>query len=301
MKKFVSVVLSSLVVLAFVAGCATAPAASAPAAAEAKPAEGKEVILLISAAGTLDDRAFNQGCYNGVKQFAAEFNKTYGFYQPTEDTVEAQVTMADTAVKGGAKFIIINSDQFKKSATIMVKNHPDVSFIIFDTIPVDDAGKQLDPLPKNILAILFREQQSTFLAGYAAVKDGYRKLGFMGGMPVPAVVRFGYGFVWGAEVACKELGLQGQVEMKYNYSGNFKPTPENQARAAPRSSMSLPAPWALPSLRLLSRTMVWSLVWTPINPANPRPSLLPPSRTFSGLPITPSSPGTKASSKVARL
>lgn len=140
--------------------------------------------------------------------------------------------MADTAVKGGAKFIIINSDQFKKSATIMVKNHPDVSFIIFDTIPVDDAGKQLDPLPKNILAILFREQQSTFLAGYAAVKDGYRKLGFMGGMPVPAVVRFGYGFVWGAEVACKELGLQGQVEMKYNYSGNFKPTPENQARAA---------------------------------------------------------------------
>ena len=232
MKKFVSVVLSSLVVLAFVAGCATAPAASAPAAAEAKPAEGKEVILLISAAGTLDDRAFNQGCYNGVKQFAAEFNKTYGFYQPTEDTVEAQVTMADTAIKGGAKFIIINSDQFKKSATVMVKNHPDVSFIIFDTIPVDDAGKQLDPLPKNILAILFREQQSTFLAGYAAVKDGYRKLGFMGGMPVPAVVRFGYGFVWGAEVACKELGLQGQVEMKYNYSGNFKPTPENQARAA---------------------------------------------------------------------
>jgi basic membrane protein A and related proteins len=234
MKKFVSVVLSSLVVLAFVAGCATAPAASAaPAAAEAKPAStGKEVILLISAAGTLDDRAFNQGCYNGVKQFATELNRTYGYYQPTEDTVEAQVTMADTAIKGGAKFIIINSDQFKKSATIMVKNHPDVSFIIFDTIPVDDAGKQLDPLPSNILSILFQEQQSTFLAGYAAVKDGYTKLGFMGGMPVPAVVRFGYGFVAGIEAACKELGLQGKVEIKYNYSGNFKPTPENQARAA---------------------------------------------------------------------
>jgi len=234
MKKLVSIVLSSLVVLAFVAGCATAPAATAaPAAAEAKPAAtGKEVVLLISAAGTLDDRAFNQGCYNGVKQFAAEFNKTYGYYQPTADTVEEQVTLADTAVKAGAKFIIINSDQFKKSATIMVKNHPDVSFIIFDTIPVDDAGNQLDPLPKNILAILFREQQSTFLAGYAAVKDGYTKLGFIGGMPVPAVVRFGYGFVAGIEAACKELGLQGKVDIMYKYMNSFKPSPEAQALAA---------------------------------------------------------------------
>ncbi len=83
----------------------------------------------------------------------------------------------------------------------------------------------------NILAIQFAEQQSTFLAGYAAVKDGFRKLGFMGGMAVPAVVRFGYGFVAGAEAACKELGLT-DVEMMYNYSGDFKPTPENQARAA---------------------------------------------------------------------
>jgi len=239
MKKFVTVVLSLTVALAMLVSCApkaAAPAAAAPAAAApaaaAPAATGKEVVLLISAAGTLDDRAFNQGCYNGVKQFAAEFNKTYGYYQPTEDTVEAQVTMADTAIKGGAKFIIINSDQFKKSATIMVKNHPDVDFIIFDTIPVDDAGKQLDPLPSNILSILFREQQSTFLAGYAAVKDGYTKLGFMGGMPVPAVVRFGYGFVAGIEAACKEMGLQGKVEIMYNYSGNFKPTPENQARAA---------------------------------------------------------------------
>jgi basic membrane protein A len=232
--------LSLTVVLALLSACApaavapAAPGAAAPAATTAPAAgetkKGAEIVFLISAAGTMDDRGYNQGCYAGIKQFAAEFNKTYMYYQPTEDTVEAQVTLADNAIKAGAKFILMNSDQYKKSAAVMEKNYPNITFMIFDTVPVDDAGKEV--LLPNLLSVSMSEQQSTFLAGYAAVKDGFTKLGFMGGMPVPAVVRFGYGFVWGIETACKELGLQGKVSIMYNYSGNFKPTPENQARAA---------------------------------------------------------------------
>lgn len=226
MKKIVSIIFSLIVVFALVSGCA--PQADVPTE-ESEGAVGGEIALLISAAGTLDDRAFNQGCWNGVKKFAEETGKTYMYYQPVEDTVEAQVALCDTAVKAGAEFIIINSDQFKAAASKMVAAYPDVTFIIFDTVPVDDDGNQV--LTPNILAIQFAEQQATFLAGYAAVKEGFRKLGFMGGMAVPAVVRFGYGFVWGIETACKELGLT-DVEIMYNYSGDFKPTPENQARAA---------------------------------------------------------------------
>jgi basic membrane protein A len=240
MKKKVFTVLSLVVVFAFLSACApqataTAAASAEEAAEEAAPAAasettgGGDIALLISAAGTLDDRAFNQGCWTGVKKFGDENGLSYMYYQPVEDTVEAQVTLCDTAVKAGAKFIIINSDQFKAAASEMVTAYPDVTFIIFDTVPIDEDGNQV--LTPNVLAIQFAEQQSTFLAGYAAVKDGYRKLGFMGGMAVPAVVRFGYGFVWGIETACKELGLD-DVEIMYNYSGDFKPTPENQARAA---------------------------------------------------------------------
>jgi basic membrane protein A len=235
MKKVVSIVFSSIIVFALICGCAPQASTTAAPAEEATSSEasdgsvGGEIALLISAAGTLDDRAFNQGCWNGVKKFAAETGTSYMYYQPVEDTVEAQVTLCDTAVKAGAKFIIINSDQFKVAASKMIAAYPDVTFIIYDTVPVDDDGNQV--LTPNILAIQFAEQQATFLAGYAAVKDGYRKLGFMGGMAVPAVVRFGYGFVWGIETACKEMGLD-DVEIMYNYSGDFKPTPENQARAA---------------------------------------------------------------------
>lgn len=81
------------------------------------------------------------------------------------------------------------------------------------------------------MAILFQEDEAGFLAGYAAVKDGYTKLGFMGGMAVPAVIRFGYGFVQGADYAANELGLD-SVEISYNYTGGFDATPEVQALAA---------------------------------------------------------------------
>ncbi|MBE6039276.1 MAG: BMP family ABC transporter substrate-binding protein, partial [Anaerofustis stercorihominis] len=83
---------------------------------------------------------------------------------------------------------------------------------------------------ENTYSIFYKEEQAGFLAGYAAVKEGYTKLGFMGGMAVPAVVRFGYGFVQGAEYAAKELGVT--VEMKYHYTGDFAATPEVQTKAA---------------------------------------------------------------------
>lgn len=234
MKKVMLVVVFATLVLASITGCtpqaqeteeAQVPAGDVAATEEQKPG----IALLVSAAGTLDDRSFNQACWQGVKDFAEEYGYDYAYYQPVEDTVEAQVTIADTAIKAGAGFIIINSDQFKAAASQMITEHPDVTFIIFDTVPIDEEGNQV--LTDNILAIQFKEQEATFIAGYAAVVEGYHKLGFMGGQAVPAVVRFGYGFVAGAEAAAKDLGLD-DVEMLYNYSGDFKPTPENQARAA---------------------------------------------------------------------
>ena len=108
--------------------------------------------------------------------------------------------------------------------------YPDVHFVLVDATPtLDDDTVIAD----NTCSIFFAEEQSGFLAGYAAVKEGYRKLGFFGALAVPAVVRFGYGFVDGAEYAAKELGLEaGSIEMKYTYTGAFGNSPDFQAKAA---------------------------------------------------------------------
>ena len=108
--------------------------------------------------------------------------------------------------------------------------YPDVHFVLIDGNP-HNADYSEFRTEKNAVGIVFAEEQAGFLAGFAAVKDGYTKLGFMGGMAVPAVVRFGYGFVQGAEYAAKELGITG-LTMNYHYTGGFAATPEAQALAA---------------------------------------------------------------------
>lgn len=235
MKKALSVVLALALVFTMVA-CGASPSGT-PADGAAKPEQSAgeaaqsngEIVLLISAAGTLDDRSFSEACYKGIAKFCDETGMSYTNYQPSEDTAEAQLIVCDTAVKAGAKFIVINSDQFKVSASMMAEKYPEVTFIIFDTVPVTPDGEQV--IKDNILAIQFAEQQAAFIAGYAAVKDGHKKVGFMGGQAVPAVVRFGYGFVQGADQAAQDMGLT-DVSIMYNYTGDFEATPENQARAA---------------------------------------------------------------------
>ena len=108
--------------------------------------------------------------------------------------------------------------------------YEDVNFILIDGYP-HNADYTEYRTEKNAVGIIFAEEQVGYLAGYAAVKDGYTKLGYMGGMAVPAVVRYGYGFVQGAEAAAAELGIP-SIDLKYHYTGNFEATPENQTQAA---------------------------------------------------------------------
>ena len=76
-----------------------------------------------------------------------------------------------------------------------------------------------DSIPANCYCITFKEEQAGYLAGYAITKDGKTKLGFLGGMAVPAVIRYGYGFVQGADAAAAELGQN--IEINYFYGGQF--------------------------------------------------------------------------------
>lgn len=194
--------------------------------------EGSEIALIIIAGGTIDDRSYNQGAWEGVTAFATENNLTYKYYQSIEDTVDAYLNAMDLAVKEGAKVIVTPGYAFEPAVYQAQDLYPDVKFILLDGTPQD--GTYTDyRIEDNVSSVMYAEDQAGFLAGYAAVKDGCRKLGFMGGMAVPAVMRYGYGFIQGAELAAQELGLsEGDIEIKYTYVGNFEASPENQTIAA---------------------------------------------------------------------
>lgn len=213
MKKFLSVLAMTLLVLTMV-GC--------------NKQSGYE-LALITDIGTIDDKSFNQGSWEGVEAYAKENKVTYKYYQPAEKTTDAYLNTIGLAIDGGAKLVVCPGFLFEEAVFEAQDLYPDTKFIILDGQP-HDADYTDFTINDNVYAIFYAEEQAGFLAGYAAVKEGYTKLGFMGGMAVPAVKRFGYGFVEGAEYAAKELGLS-DIDMKYHYTGGFDATPEAKAMA----------------------------------------------------------------------
>lgn len=247
-SKLISAVLCVSMVAAMLVGCGSSAEPAAPAAEEAATeaadtaeteaaqataseanAEGGYELALVTDLGTIDDKSFNQGAWEGMKKYAEENGISYKYYQPQEGTTDSYVETIGLAVEGGAKLVVCPGFLFEEPVFIVQDQYPDVHFILLDGEPHNGDYSEFKT-NDTVMPILFQEDQAGYLAGYAAVKDGMTKLGFMGGMAVPAVIRYGYGFVQGADAAAKELGVD--VEIMYNYTGAFAATPEAQAMAA---------------------------------------------------------------------
>ena len=216
MKKIVALLLVLVVVFSF-------------AACGAK--EETYEIALVTDVGNIDDKSFNEGAWNGVKNYAEANGKTYNYYRPSEDSTAARLESIATAVEKGAKVVVCPGFLFEDTVYEAQTLYPEVMFLILDGEP-HTADYSVYETKANTSCILYQEEQAGFFAGYAAVADGYRNLGFIGGMNVPAVTRFGYGFIQGADYAAKVLGLnEGDVTVKFWYSGLFVPSDETKVKA----------------------------------------------------------------------
>ena len=192
-------------------------------------------IAVVTDVGQLMDKGFNQGTWEGAEAYAKANGKTYKYYQPangSDATDNDRIAAMRQAITNGAKIIIAPGFLQATAMTTVAKEHPEVKFVFIDGWTLtDDNDKPLS----NVTAVVYKEQESGYLAGYAAVMDGYRKLGYTGGGggSNPACNRFGYGFVQGAEAAAKALGLEaGSVTVKYSYQhgASFSASPELQTQ-----------------------------------------------------------------------
>ena len=181
-----------------------------------------KVIALISDYGNIDDKSFNEGTWNGVLDFAEikGYEKTY--YRALFDADEEREKACKQAIEEGSDILVCPGTRFS-SVIYDIQQESKQQILLIDTEPKDIDGKV--EINENVHCILYKEEEVGYLAGYAAVMEGYRKLGFLGGMDFAAVNRYGYGFVQGAEAAAKELKLaKNKVEIKFSYAGGFQPT-----------------------------------------------------------------------------
>lgn len=224
MKKIGAALLAAMMVMS-VTGCSQGGnTAGTSAAGEGASGAGAE-IAMIADGGSIDDQGFNQGTYEGVKQYGEEKGISYKYYKPVEKTTDAYLSAMELAIEGGAKIIVAPGFRFTEAMYVAQDTWPDLKFVLLDGVPSSNGDTKIG---ENTVGIQYAEEQAGFLAGYAAVVEGYKKLGFMGGVATPAVVRYGYGFIQGAEAAAKEMGVS-DVQMNYYYTGTFDATPSGKS------------------------------------------------------------------------
>lgn len=241
MKKIIAILLACAMMFALVAcgsssdpgaGDSSAPQSSAPASnAPSAPdkdtpepeASGAQVALIVGAADTIDDRGFFQSTWEGIQEFCATNSLTYAYYQPTENTEDALYEVIDLAVLNGAEIIVTTGGGFIGMMENVFAAYPDLYFICNETPFTTPA--------ENSVIYIFQGQESAFIAGVAAVTEGYKEIGVIGGVPIPPVNRPTFGFIQGANWAAGELGIE-DINLKVWYCNSLEQSPDAQTYAA---------------------------------------------------------------------
>ena len=238
MKKYIALLLALVMVFALAACGSKQEAAPAGSEEAAAPVEASDVkVAMITDYGDITDQSFNQTTYEACKAFCEKNAVDFKYYKPTDDSTAARVEMIDQAIAEGYNVVVMPGYAFAGAIVETQDLYPDVKFVALDVseyditssfYKVDEDGnvteELIDPsnephVSENVFSAVYQEELCGYMAGVAAVKLGYTKLGFLGGMAVPAVIRYGSGFVQGANAAAEELGTD--IEINYVYGGQF--------------------------------------------------------------------------------
>ncbi len=218
MKKFLALMLALVMALSLVAcGEQKQPDVQEPA----DTGDNTEVtykVAMITDYGDITDQSFNQTTYEACKAFAEANGVDFQYFKPAGDNTADRVAMIESAIDQGYNVIVMPGYAFGAAIAETAPNFSDVKFIALD-VSAGDLGEGF-VVPANLYCAVYQEELCGYMAGYAAVKLGYKNLGFLGGMAVPAVQRYGYGFVQGVDAAAAELELT-DVKLNYAYGNQF--------------------------------------------------------------------------------
>ena len=211
MKKLISMLLALVMVLSL-AACGGSENTPAAGTTEYK-------VAMITDYSDITDQSFNQTSYEGCAAYCEPNGIEFKYFKPLQDNDAERIAMVDAAVSEGYNIIVLPGFAFGPTIVECADIYPDVKFIALD-VGTGDLGEGYE-VPENVYCAVYQEELAGYMAGYAAVKMGYKHLGFMGGMAVPAVVRFGYGYVQGVDKAAAELGIQSEIVLDYIYANTF--------------------------------------------------------------------------------
>lgn len=230
MTKMIALLLTALILTGLLSGCGigqntqstTAPVYDGIKDDCVSP-DGTYEIAFVTDKGQLKDLSFSQSIWEGVKYYAFQNGKTYKYYQPDNHdaaTDDDRYNAMKAAIDGGAKLVFCAGYLHEAALTRIAMENPQVNFVFIDGFVLSDTQGQI---LNNVAPISFREEQAGYLAGYAAVMEGYTRLGFSGGGDNvnEACIRFGHGYVQGIQAAAAEKSITVDVNFSWAYGKDF--------------------------------------------------------------------------------
>ena len=165
---------------------------------------GESVVLVTGPGGT--ESGEDAMLWQGIQTFANTYGYTADAQTAAGNTADEAEAALRAAAESGAKLVVCRGDTMGAALYRVQENYPDVHYLLFDSEPHSDDYSAYNTA-SLVHCVLFQEEQAGYLAGYAAVTDGYTTLGFIGAREIPGIVRYCTGFLQGAEAAAE---LQGE-------------------------------------------------------------------------------------------
>ncbi|WP_010281250.1 BMP family lipoprotein [Bacillus timonensis] len=217
-KKKVMLGLASLLTIAtLLAGCGT----------DEKEKSGEEVkksdlkVGMVTDSGTIDDKSFNQGTWEGILAAKESLGIQEKYLKPSGEIESEYLKEIANLYDAGFKFIVTPGFKFETAIYQAQTKYEDAKFVILDGNP--HKGDFVPEVATNTVSIFFAEHESGFLAGVATaleLKEG--EAGFIGGMEIPAVQKFNWGFQQGLTYANENLGTNLTIKAEnVIYQGTF--------------------------------------------------------------------------------
>jgi len=194
--------------------------------------EAKFKVGMVTDAGTIDDKSFNQGTWEGIQAAAKDLGLSSKYLKPAGTTEADYLKEIGNLYDAGYKFIVTPGFKFETAIFTAQDKYPDAKFVIIDGNP--HSGDFNPVVKENTVSIFFAEHESGFLAGVAtALQLKEAEAGFIGGMEIPAVQKFNWGFQQGIKYANENLGTNITIKAEnVVYQGSFDNSAAGQQIAA---------------------------------------------------------------------
>ena len=231
-KKFLAALLCSAISATSLVGCASSDQAEGGAASGSNETSMK--VGMVTDAGTIDDKSFNQGTWTGITRAQDELGVSTKYLKPAGTTHADYLKEIANLYDAGFNFIVTPGFKFETAIYEAQEKYPDAKFVLLDGQPHDGAETPTYLTGDNTVSIFFAEEESGFLAGVAAaVELEEADLGFIGGMEIPPVQKFNWGFQQGIAYANETLGTNMTLtDENVLYEGTFDNVPAGTQIAA---------------------------------------------------------------------